>query len=172
MCVLIYEELNHSAVHLKLTQHCKWTLCVCIFVLSPVWHLAIPLCKPAAHQSPLSSSIPQNLLKCMSTEPVMLFNNIILCFPFLLLPSVFPNIRSFPMSRFFLIRWPNYLSFSFSISPSNEYSGLISSRIDWLDLPAVQEMLNSLLQYHNSKTIISLVLSLLYESEYRNESKL
>ena len=131
MCVLIYEELNHSAVHLKLTQHCKWTLCVCIFVLSPVWHLAIPLCKPAAHQSPLSSSIPQNLLKCMSTEPVMLLNNIILCFPFLLLPSVFPNIRSFPMSRFFLIRWPNYLSFSFSISSSNEYSGLISSRIDW-----------------------------------------
>ena len=87
----------------------------------------------------------------MSIESVMPSNHLILCHPLLLLPSIFPSIRVFSNELALRIRWPKYWSFSFSISPSNEYSGLISFRMDWLDLLAVQGTLKSLLQHHSSK---------------------
>ena len=108
----------------------------------------------AAHQASLSFTISQSLLKLMSIESVMPSNHLILCHPLLLLLSIFPGIRVFSSESTLCIKWPNYWSFSFSISPSNEYSGLISFRLDWLDLLAVQETLKSLLQHHNSKASI------------------
>ena len=90
-------------------------------------------------------------LKLMSIESVMPSNHLILCLPLLLLPSIFPSIRVFSNESVLRIRWPMYWSFSFSISPSNEYSRLISFRIDWFDLLAVQGTLKSLLQHHSSK---------------------
>ena len=90
----------------------------------------------------------------MSIELVMPSNHLILCHPFLLLPSVFPSIRVFSNESILHIRWPKYWIFSFSISPSKEYSGLISFRMDWLDLHAVQGTLKSLLQHHSSKASI------------------
>ena len=107
-----------------------------------------------AHQASLSITNSWRLLKLMSIESVMPFNHLILCHPFLLLPSIFPSIRVFSNESVLRIRWPKYWSFSFSISPSNEYSGLISFRIDWLDLLAVQGTLKSLLQCCSSKTPI------------------
>ena len=104
----------------------------------------------AAHQVSLSFTIFQSLLKLMSIESVMPSNHLILCRPLLLLPSIFPSIRVFSNESAFLIMWPKYWSFSFSISPSNEYSGLISFRMDWLDLLAVQGTLKSRLQHHSS----------------------
>ena len=98
-----------------------------------------------AHQDSVSFTISQSLLKLMSTELVMPSNHLVLCHP-LLLPSIFPSIRVFSHESALCIRWPNYWSFSFSISPSNEYSGLISFRIDWFDLPAVQETLKRVLR--------------------------
>ena len=94
------------------------------------------------------------LLKLMSTEVVVPSNHLILCCHLLLPPSIFPSIRSFSYESVLHIRWPKYWSFSFSISPSNEYSGLISFRMDWLDLLAVQGTLKSLLQHHSSKASI------------------
>ena len=108
----------------------------------------------AARQVSLSIINSQSLLKLMSIELVMPSNHLILCRPLLLLPSVFPNIRVFPSESALHIRWPKYWHFSFSISSSNEYSGLISFRMDWLDLLAVQRTLKSLLQHHNSKASI------------------
>ena len=108
----------------------------------------------AAHQASLSFTTSQSLFKLMPIELVMPSNHLILCHPLLLLPSVFAIIRVFSNESVLLIRWPKYWSFSFSISPSNEYSGLISFRIDWLDLPAVQGTLKSLLQHPNSKASI------------------
>ena len=93
-------------------------------------------------------------LKCMSIKSVMPSNHLILCCPLLLLPSIFPSIRVFQISQLFHIRWLKYWSFSFNISPSNEYSGLISFRVDWFDLLAVQGTLKSLLQHHSSKASI------------------
>ena len=90
----------------------------------------------------------------MSIESVMPSNHLILCYHLLLPPSIFPSIRIFPNESALPIRWPKYWSFSFSISPSNEYSGLISFRMDWLDLPAVQGTLKSLLQHHSPKASI------------------
>ena len=90
----------------------------------------------------------------MSIESVMLSNHLILCHPLLLLPSIFPSIRVFSNESVLHIRWPKYWSFSFSISPSNKYSGLISFRMDWLDLLAVQGTLKSLLQHHSTKASI------------------
>ena len=90
----------------------------------------------------------------MSIEWVMPSNRLILCHPLLLLPSIFPSIRVFSSDSVLHIRWPKYWSFSFSISPFNEYSGLISFRMDWLDLPSVQGTLNSLLQHHSPKASI------------------
>ena len=112
-------------------------------LLSRVWLSAIPW--TAAHQAPLSFTISQNLFKLMSFEPVILSTRLIFCYPLLLLPSIFPSIRVFPNESALRIRWPKYWSFSFSISPSHEYSGLISFRIDWFDLLAVQGALKSLL---------------------------
>ena len=99
-------------------------------------------------------TISWSLLKLMSSESVMPSNHLILCLPPLLLPSIFPSIRVFSNKLLLHIRWPNHWSFSFSISPSNEYSGLISSRIDWFNLLAVQGTLKSLLQHHSSKASI------------------
>ena len=99
----------------------------------------------AARQASLSITDSRSLLKLSSIESVMPFNQLILCRPLLLLPSIFPSIRVFSSESVLCIRWPKYWSFSFSISPSNEYSGLISFRMDWLDLPAAQGTLKSLL---------------------------
>ena len=99
----------------------------------------------AACQASPSVTNSWSLLKLMSIESVMPFNHLILCYPLLLLPSIFPSIRVFSSEVALHIRWPKYWSFSFSISPSNEYSGLISFRMDWLDLLAVQGTLRSLL---------------------------
>ena len=103
----------------------------------------------AALQASLSITDPQGLFKFMSIQSVMSSNHLILCRPLLLLPSIFPSIRVFFHESISYIRWPKYWSFSFSISPSNEYSGLISFRIDWVDLLAVQGTLKSLLQHHS-----------------------
>ena len=117
--------------------------------------LCLTLCDPwtAACQASLSITNSWSLLKLMSIESVMPHNYLILCCP-LLPPSFFPSIRVFSNQSVLRIRWPKYWSFSFSISLSNEYSGLISFRIDWLDLLAVQGTLESLLQHHRSKASI------------------
>ena len=103
---------------------------------------------------PMDCSISQSLLKLISIESVMPSNHLILFCPLLLLPSVFPSIRVSSSESALHIRWPKYWSFSFSIGPSSEYSGLISFRIDWFDLLEVQGILKSLLQHHNSKASI------------------
>ena len=108
----------------------------------------------AAGQTSLSITNSQSLPKLMSIELVMPSNHLILCRPLLLLPSIFPSIRVFTNEPVLHIRWPKYWSFSFNISPSNEYSGLISFRMNWLDLLAVQGTLKSLLQQHSSKASI------------------
>ena len=108
----------------------------------------------AACQASLSFTISWSLTKFMSIESVMPSNRLILCHPFLLLPSVFPSIRVFSNESVLHIRWPKYWSFSFSISFSNEYSGLIFFRTDWFDLLAVQGTLKTLLQHHSSKASI------------------
>ena len=120
--------------------------------LSHVWLFVTPW--TAARQASLSITSSWSLPKLMSTEPVMPFNHLILCCPLLLLPSIFPSIRVFSDESALHIRWPKYWSFSFNISPSNEHSGLISFRMDWLDLLAVQGILKSLLQHHSSKASI------------------
>jgi len=107
-----------------------------------------------ARQSSLSITNSWSLLKLMSIESVMPSNHLILCHSLLLLPSIFPIFRVFSNESVLHIRWQNYWSFSFSISPSNKYSGLISFRMDWLDLLAVQGTLKSLLQHHSSKASI------------------
>ena len=116
----------------------------------------------AAHQASLSITNSWSLLKLMSIKLVMPSNHFILCRPLLLPPSTFPSIRVVSNESVLHIRWPKYWSFSFSISPSNEYSGLISFRMDWLELLAVQGTLKSLLQHHSSKSFNSSVLSFLY----------
>ena len=108
----------------------------------------------AARQASLSIVSSQSLHKLMSIESVMPSNRLILCHPLFLLLSIFPSIRVFSNELVLLIRWPKYWSFSIRISPSNEYSGLISLRMDWLDLLAVQGTLKSLLQHHSSKVSI------------------
>ena len=108
----------------------------------------------AACQASLSITISWSLLKFLSIESVMPSNHFIFCHPLLLLPSIFPSMRVFSKDSVLCIRWLKYWSFSFSISPSNEYSGLTSFRMDWLDLLAVQGTLKSLFQHHNSKASI------------------
>ena len=108
----------------------------------------------AACQALLSTTVSQSLLKFMSTESVMLSNHLILCCPLFLWPSIFPSIRIFSSQSALHIRWPKNWSFSFSISPSKECSGLISFRTDWLDLLAVQGTLKSLLQHHSSEASV------------------
>ena len=119
------------------------------------------LCDPMDHQASLSIANFPSLLKLMSIELVMPSNHLILCCPLLLLPLIFPSIRVFSNESVLCIRWPKY--WSFSISPSNEYSGLISFRVDWLDLPAVQGTLSRVFSNTTVEKIInSSVLSFLY----------
>ena len=120
--------------------------------LSRVWLFATPWI--AARQASLSLTISWSPRKPMSIVSVMSSNHLILCHPLLLLPSIFPSIRVFSNESGLLIKWPKYWSFTFSISPSSEYSGLISYRIDWLDLLAVQGTLKSLFQHHSPKASI------------------
>ena len=126
--------------------------CWCWSLLNHVWLFVTP--RTAARQASLSITNSWSLLKLKSIEWVMPSNHLILCCPLLLLPSIFPSIRAFSNESALCIRWPNYWSFSFSISPSNEHSGLISFRMDWLDLLAVLRTLKSLLQHHSSKASI------------------
>ena len=127
----------------------------CVDVVQPLSHIQL-FTTPwtAAHQTSLSSTTFWNLLKFMSNELVIPSNHLILCCPLLILPSIFPSTTVFSNESALCIRWPNYWSFSFSISCSNEYSGLTSLRIDWFDLLAVQGTLKSLLQHHSSKVSI------------------
>ena len=120
--------------------------------LSRVWLFATP--QTAARQASLFITNSWSLLKLMSIESVMPSNHLILCRPLLLLPSVFPSIRGFSSESVLHIKWPKDWSFSFSISPSNEYSRLTSFRMDWLDLLAVQGTLKRLFQHHSSKALI------------------
>ena len=119
--------------------------------LSHVWLIGTPW--TAAHQASLSITNSQRLI---SIESVMPSNYLILCCPLLLLPSIFPNIRVFSNKSSLRIRWPKYWSFSFNLSPSNEHTGLISFRMDWLDLLAIQGTLKSFLKHHSSKASILL----------------
>ena len=121
-------------------------------LLSHVWLFATPW--TTALQASLSITNSRSPPKPMSIESVMPSNYLILCRPLLLLPSIFPSIRVFANESALRMRWPKYWSFSFNISPSNEHPGLISFRIDWLDLLAVQGILKSLLQHHSSKASI------------------
>ena len=120
--------------------------------LSHVWLFATPW--TAAHQASLSITNSRRSLKLMSIKSMMLSSHLILCCPLLLLPSIFQSIRIFSNECALHIRWPKYWSFSFNISPSDEHSGLISFRMDWLHLLAVQGTVKNLLQHHNSKTSI------------------
>ena len=120
--------------------------------LSRVWLFETPW--TAAPQASLSITNSQSLRKLMSIKSVMPSNHLILCHPLLLPPSILPSIRVLSNESVARISWPKYWSVSFSISPSNEYSGLISFRMDWLDLPAIQEILKSFLQHHSSKASI------------------
>ena len=131
----------------KITQFSSVQLFSRVRLFPITWNLAV--C-----QASLSITNSQSLLKLMSIESVMPSNHLILCHPLLLLPSIIPSIRVFSNESALLIRWPKYWSFSFSISPSNEYSGLTSFRMDWLDLLAVQGTPKSLLQHHSSKSSI------------------
>ena len=136
----------------------EWSLCesCCHF-----WLFVTPW--TAACQASLSITNSQSLLGIMSTEAVIPSNCLILCCPFLLLPSIFLSIRVFSVESALCITWPKYWSFSFSISLSNEYSGLISFRIDWFDL-AIEGILKSLFKHHSFKSINSSALSFLYSS--------
>ena len=156
----IYKSVHQfgKSWHLFYTESPNpWARIVFLFILvvvrllSCVWLFAIPW--TAALQASLSFTIFWSLHKLMSIESVMSSNHLIFCYP-LLLPSIFPSIRVFSSELALPIRWPKYWSFSFSISPSNEYSGLISFRIDWFDLLAFQGTLKSLLQHHSSKASI------------------
>ena len=138
MCHILHEGFLGGAQFSSVTQSCP--------TLWGPW--------TAAHQASLSITNSQSLLKLMSIESLMPSNNLILCHPLLLLPSIPPSIRFFPNESPLCIRWPKYWSFSFNISPSNEYSGLISFGMDWLDILAVQGTLKSLLQHHSSKASI------------------
>ena len=141
-----------------MTWKCVWKLVLLCCWISLVQSLsyfqlfAAPW--TAAHKASLSITNSRSLLKHMSIQSVIPANHLILCHPFLLLPSIFPSINVFSNESVLHIRWPKYWNFSFSISPSNEYSGLISFRMDWFDLLAVQGTLKSLLQHHSSKASI------------------
>ena len=135
-------------------------LAVVVHSLRRVHHFVTPW--TAAHQAPLSSTISWSLLKFISTESVMLSNHLILCHTLLLLPSIFPSIRVFSSESVLHIRWPKYWSFSFSISPSSEHSGLISFKIDWFDLAASQGTSQESSPAPQFESINSSALSLLY----------
>ena len=140
----------HPLIIIMAYKYTKW------HQFSSVTQSCPTLCDPTDYSTPglLSITNSQSLLKLMSIESVMPSNHLILCLLLLLPPSVFPSIRVFSSESVLPIRWPTYWSFSFSISPSNEYSGLISSRMNSLDLLAVQGTLKSLLHHHSSKASI------------------
>ena len=142
---------------------------VIIQFLSHVWLFGTPW--TAAHQPSLSFSTSWSLLKLMSIESVMPSNHLILYHPLLLLHLIFSSIRVFSSESALHIGWPKNWSFSFSISPSNEYSGLISFRIDWFGLLAVQGSLKSLLQYHSSKVSILWLSALFMVEQYCSGTK-
>ena len=144
----VYPWLIHVNVWQNLPKYCK----VSHLVARCVWLFATPW--TTAHQASLSITNSQSPPKPMSIESVMPPNHLILCHPLLLLPSIFPSKRVFSNESVLCIRWPKYWSFSFNISPSNEHPGLISFRMDWLDLLTVQGTLKSLLQHHSSKASI------------------
>jgi len=157
------ESTAHKiSVYMKLTfllggvqKISKSDCCYCCSVLqslSDIRLFATPW--TAARQASLSFPVSPSLLKLMSIESMMPSNHLILCRPLLLLPSIFPSIRVFSNESALHIRWPKYWSFSFSISPSSESSGLVSFRIDWFDLLAVQGTLKTLLQHHSLKASI------------------
>ena len=135
-------------------ENTEWILSDIQFSRSVVSDSATPW--TTARQASLSITNSRNLLKLMSIESVMPSNHLILCYPLLLLPSIFPSMRVFSNESALHIRWPKYWSFIFNISPSNEHPGLISFRMDWLDLLAVQGTLQSLLQHHGLKASILL----------------
>ena len=116
---------------------------------------------------PYSSPTPKTCSNSCPSSQVMPSNHLILCRPLLLLPSIFPSIRVFSNESVLRIRWPKYWSFNFNISPSNEYSGLISFRIDWFDLLAVQGTLKSLLQHHSSEAFCLFILFMGFEKRYK-----
>ena len=134
-----FEDSLQCSVLLFLSVSCVW-------LFATLW--------TAAHQASLSFTISWSLLKLVSIESVVPSNHLIICHPLFFLPSIFPSIRVFSNESALCIRWPKYYSFSFSISPSNEYSGLISFRMVWLDLLAVYRTLKSLLQNHSLKASI------------------
>ena len=147
-CALL-EAFNSMRFGALTVMRQKWRPFVVVHLPSRVWLFMTPW--TTARQVPLFLTISQSLFKLMSIILVMPSNHLIVCRSLLLLPSIFPNIRVFSNESLLRIRWPKYCSFSFSISPSNEYSGLISFKINWFDLPAVQGTLRSLLQDHNLK---------------------
>ena len=156
--ITISEEKNYKTglSRFLLRSNCSQTILqfssVQFSSLSHVLLFATPW--TAVRQASLSITNSRSLLKLMSIESLMPSNHFILCHPLLLLPSIFPSIRVFANGSVLRIRWLKYWSFSFNISPSNEHSGLISFRMDWLDLLAVQGTLKSLLQHHRSKASI------------------
>ena len=131
-----------------------YNLAIFVIVVKSLNRVQLFVTHSLARQAPLSSITSQSLFKFISIELVMLSNHLILCHPLLLLPSTFPSIRVFANESALHIWWPNYWSFSFSISPSSGYSGLISFRIDWFALLAIQGTLKNLLQHYNSKASI------------------
>ena len=149
--MLLTKEHLYTFTRILLLLTC-YSISVSVQSLSRVRLFVTPW--TAARQASLSITNSQSLLKLMFIEPVMPSNHLILCCPLLLLPSIFPSIRVFSNESALRIRWPKYWSFSFNLSPFNEYSGLISFRMDWLDLLAVQGTLKSLLQHHSSKASI------------------
>ena len=150
-----FANLEQVCVPRQVLNCCYMYVCInSIQSLSHVRLFATP--QTAAHQASLSITNSRSSLKLMSIESVMPSNYLILCLPLLLLSSIFPSIRVFSNESALCIRWPKYWNFSFNISPSNEHSGLISFRMDWLDLLVVQGTLKSLLQHHSSKASILL----------------
>ena len=154
-----YQSLLKNICNHKANQVMQILLLVCVLsfniVVQSLSHVRFfATTWTIARQVLLPSTISHSLLKFMSIESMMLVNHLILCYPLLVLPSTFPSIRVSSNESAHSIRWPNYWSFSFSNNPSNEYSGLISFRVDWFDLLAIQGTLKSLLQHHNLKASI------------------
>ena len=156
---ILWRETEREIIGFGSCVTVGWFIWLMLFSQSTMSNSAIP--QTVACQAFLSFTISWSLLRFMSIESVMTSNHFIL-YHLPLLISVFPRIRVFSNELALCIRWPKYWSFSFSISPSNEYSGLISCRIDWFDLLTVQRTLKSLLQHHNSKTAILQCSALLY----------
>ena len=151
-CRLVIYECARELIKIKALNTISSVQFSSVQSLSRVWLFVLPW--TAARQASLSTTNSRSSLKLMSIELVMPSSHLILCRPLLLLPPIPPNIRVFSNESTLLKRWPNYWTFSFSIIPSKEHPGLISFRMDWLDVLAVQETLKSLLQHHSSKASI------------------